>query len=269
MRIFCADDEKLSLENIVNIVKEIEGNKAEVLGFSTGKQLIEAADEKAPDIVFLDIEMGSMSGIEIARDLKILKPNVNIIFVTGYEQYMGDAFKIHSSGYVTKPFNKERIREELKNLRNPIDNEENDGKLTARCFGNFDASVNGKSLDFDRSKSKEMLAYLVDRRGCFVTSGELRAVLWEDAEDDLKTNNYFQQIKRDLIATLKKAGVEDALLSSWNKYAIDTKKIHCDYYDFLAGKPEGLNAYNGEYMSEYSWGDINNDRLSQKVYGSN
>ena len=54
MRIFCADDEKLSLENIVNIVKEIEGERAEVLGFSTGKQLIEAADEKAPDIVFLD-----------------------------------------------------------------------------------------------------------------------------------------------------------------------------------------------------------------------
>lgn len=42
------------------------------------------------------------------------------------------------------------------------------------------------------------------------------------------------------------------------------KKIHCDYYDYMDDKPEGVRAYNGEYMSQYSWGEIQNVLLKDR-----
>ena len=134
--------------------------------------------------------------------------------------------------------------------------------LTAKCFGTFDVFVNGKSLTFERSKSKELLAYLIDRRGCSVTSGELRTILWEDSGNEKSKSTYLQLLKRDLLQTLKKAGVGDVLNLSWNKYAVDITKICCDYYDYLDNKPEGIRAYNGEFMSQYSWAELENTTLS-------
>lgn len=46
-------------------------------------------------------------------------------------------------------------------------------------------------------------------------------------------------------------------VESRGKDAIVPEKISCDYYDYLDDKPEGIRAYNGEYMSQYSWGELN------------
>ena len=56
--------------------------------------------------------------------------------------------------------------------------------------------------------------------------------------------------------TLKKAGVANVLQLGWNKYAVHPELIPCDYYDFLNNKPEGIRAYNGEYMSQYDWAEM-------------
>lgn len=47
-------------------------------------------------------------------------------------------------------------------------------------------------------------------------------------------------------------------MNGWNKYAINPEVISCDYYDYLNNKPSGIRAYNGEYMAQYSWGEIQN-----------
>lgn len=255
MRIIAADDEKFALEALVDSIRKVKPD-AEVAEFQIPDEITEYARKNIPDVAFLDIEMGSMSGIEIAKQLKIINPRVNIVFVTGYNEYMEQAIKLRSSGYVGKPVTQDKIREEFDNLRNPV---EDDSKLlTVKCFGNFDAFVNGESLKFERNKTKELLAYLIDRRGRAVTSGEIRAVLWEDAESDKTTNAYFQILKKDLISALRNAGVENVLAMSWNKYAIRPELVSCDYYDYLDDKPDGVRAYNGEYMSQYSWGEIQN-----------
>lgn len=262
MKIIVADDEELSLEDLIGIVKDVEP-QAQVYGFSDPAEVVEFTKEEKCDIAFLDIDMGYMSGIEVAKELKILHPKINIIFVTAYSEYMHTAIKMRASGYLTKPATRDDVIEELKNLRNPVVLEE-ENKLVAKCFGTFDVFVDGKSLDFERSRTKEMLAYLIDRRGNAVTSGELRAVLWEDADTDKNTGTYLQILKKDLISTLMKVGLEDVLVTSWNKYAINTEKISCDYYDFLEDKPEGVRAYNGEYMSQYTWAEVENVVLQRK-----
>ncbi|MGN1205965.1 MAG: response regulator [Eubacterium sp.] len=254
MKIVIADDEPLALEEFTEIVKK-ERPQDDIYTFNNPKELLEFAKDTACDVAFLDIDMGCMSGMEVAKHMKIWYPQINIIFVTAYSQYMHKAIKMRASGYLTKPVTREDVREELENLRNPVQRTESN-KLTAHCFGNFDVFVGGHHVKFGRSKTKEMFAYLIDRRGNSVTSGELRAVLWEEAANDNNTGIYLQILKKDLITTLKSEGVEDILVLSWNHYAIDPSKISCDYYDFLEDKPEGIWAYNGEYMSQYSWGEI-------------
>lgn len=263
MKIIAADDEQVALEQLTDAIREA-APQAELHSFQKPREMLVYAKENPCDVAFLDVEMGSVTGIEAAKQLKHWKPDINIIFVTGYDKYMADAFKLRVSGYVAKPAAVQDIREELEGLRNPV-MPAKENMLVAKCFGTFDAFVNGKSLEFERSKTREMLAYLIDRRGNAVTSGELRAVLWAEAENDDNTGVYLQKLKKDLINTLKKAGVRDVFVTSWNKYAIDPERISCDYYDYLADRPEGVRAYNGEYMSQYSWGELTRAVFERRI----
>lgn len=254
MTIIAADDEPFALENLARAIKTAEP-EAELITFTEPEEAVEYGRQHVCDAAFLDIEMGTMSGIEAARQLKLSHPKINIIFVTGYSQYMKEAIQLRMSGYVNKPVTVEDIREELDNLRHPVA-VQSQKLLTVRCFGNFDVFLeDGRRLDFERRKTKELLAYLVDRHGSAVTSGELRSILWRDAATDENTRAYLSKLRKDLKETLARAGAADVLIVSWGKYAVDTSKISCDYYDFLENKPEGIRAFNGEYMSQFSWGE--------------
>lgn len=254
MEILVADDEQLILEGLVSLIEEIVP-EAKIHAFHKVSLLKEYIQKHTVDIAFLDIEMGATNGIVIAKELKLINPKVNIIFVTGYSEYMETAFSMHASGYIKKPFSKEEIKDELDNLRFPI-KKVKDNILQVQCFGNFEVSINGKNLRFERTKTKEFLAYLIDQRGNAVTSAKIRIVLWEEATNDQNTASYFQKLKKDLITTLKKEGIEDIFIKSWNNYSIDPTKISCDYYDWLNNKPEGIQAYNGEYMKQYDWAKL-------------
>lgn len=254
MEILVADDEQLILEGLVSLIEEIVP-EAKIHAFHKVSLLKEYIQKHTVDIAFLDIEMGATNGIVIAKELKLINPKVNIIFVTGYSEYMETAFSMHASGYIKKPFSKEEIKDELDNLRFPI-KKVKDNILQVQCFDNFEVSINGKNLRFERTKTKEFLAYLIDQRGNAVTSAKIRIVLWEEATNDQNTAIYFQKLKKDLITTLKKEGIEDIFIKSWNNYSIDPTKISCDYYDWLNNKPEGIQAYNGEYMKQYDWAKL-------------
>lgn len=254
MNIIAADDESLALRSLVKAIKEAKPD-AQITEFMEPEEVLEYAQEHQVDVAFLDIEMGTMTGIEVAKQLKLQYPKINIIFVTAYDKYMADAIQLRMSGYVTKPATKEKILEELEDLKHPVSMSEKN-VLTAKCFGNFEVFLNGKIIEFEKAKTKEMLAYLIDRRGSSVTTGELRSVLWEDADIDANTRSYLSKIKKDLISTLKKYNIKDVFIETRGGYAVDTELISCDYYDFMDNKPEGIRAYNGEYMSQYSWGEF-------------
>lgn len=253
MEIIAADDEPLALRSLVKAIKEAKPD-VQIQAFDEPESVLEYAGGHQIDVAFLDIEMGTMSGIEVAKRLKLQNPKINIIFVTAYDKYMADAIQLRMSGYVTKPATKDKILVELEDLKHPVVNN-NSSMLTVKCFGNFEVFYDGKILEFDKAKTKELLAYLIDRHGSGVTTGELRSVLWEDADTDSNTRSYLSKIKKDLVNTLKKYGIKDVFIEKRGGYAINPKLIKCDYYDFLDNKPDGIRAYNGEYMSQYSWSE--------------
>ena len=111
--------------------------------------------------------------------------------------------------------------------------------------------MDGVPLSFRRSKSKELLALLVDRRGCSVTTREA----WEDAPYSASQRSYFQNVAADLRAALAAAGAEAALVRSRNSLAIDPALIDSDSYRFIEGDPVAVNAYRGDYLPAYSWAE--------------
>jgi len=254
MRILAVDDEEMGYEELVEAIREAAPGE-ELHAFRNPQKLLGYAKEHPCHVAFLDIEMGTMSGIQVAKQLKYWYPNINLVFVTAHNQYMADAFSIRVSGYVGKPVTREKIEEELKYLVHPVAYEipQPRDTLVVKCFGNFDVFVNQERLKFQYAKTLEMLAYLIDRRGHAVTSGELRTVLWEDASTDINTGVYLQKLKKDLRTVLKAYGVEDVFVTSRNRYAIDPDKVYCDYYEYLKNQPAGVHAYNGEYMEQYLW----------------
>ena len=71
-------------------------------------------------MAFLDIELHADSGLHLAEQLRQLNPQTNVIFVTSYAQYAGDAWSLHASGFLSKPLKTEKILQEISNLRYPV-----------------------------------------------------------------------------------------------------------------------------------------------------
>ena len=108
--------------------------------------------------------------------------------------------------------------------------------LKVQCFGNFDVfTPNGEHVRFERSKAKEMFAYLVMKNGSSCTSRELFAILFEDEPYDEKKQN---------------------LMQSYNAFAVNTKVLDCDYYKFKELDAGAVNSFQNEFMAQYSRADF-------------
>lgn len=116
MIILAVDDEKAALEALTGEIKIAEPG-AEVYGFRKAVDALSFLDNASCSVVFLDISMRGTSGIELARQMKLKKPDINIIFVTEYGEYIREVFNQCCGGYLMKPVTAEIIREELDNLR--------------------------------------------------------------------------------------------------------------------------------------------------------
>lgn len=241
------DDEPLMLGALAKAISASPDITA-VTKLSNCEDTIDYIKTNPVDIAFLDINMRGMGGIALAQKILGICPECKIVFCTGYEEYAIQAFKIHASGYLLKPISAADVQAEIDNIKGIRHREK---PLVVKCFGNFEVYVNGEKLTFKRSKTKELLAFLVDRNGAGVTVAEIGVALWEDNEE-LKNNNYIHQLFYDLRHTLETAGVGEIFKRNNYLYSVDPDKLDCDYYTFLkTGKPE----FYGEYMTQYSWAE--------------
>jgi len=256
MRIVAVDDEYLQLQAVEVAIRMCEPD-CELNCFEDPIDAKEFIEQNEVDVVFLDVQMPGITGVELAKQIKQIKPMVNIIFCTGYSEYAVAAMELRASGYLTKPVKMEAVKMELENLRFPVARQ-SEKRVRVQCFGNFEVFVDEKPVEFALERTKEVLAYLIDRRGSTCSNAEISTTLWEDDGDHV---SYFQKLRNDLKDTLKAVGLEKLVVFGWGKLSLQTDLISCDYYDWLDGKVEGINAYQGEYMSQYSWAEYTNGRL--------
>lgn len=125
MNIIAVDDEELALATLQDAIREALPSEAPHCFLSVDAAL-EYANKEPVDVAFLDVKMKGRNGLILAQELKKIRSETNIIFVTGYSDYMEEAFRQHASGYVRKPVRARRILREIENLRHPINE---DGKM--------------------------------------------------------------------------------------------------------------------------------------------
>lgn len=193
MNIIAADDERIALQLLITSIHEAVP-AAHVHGFSSSEDALAFGSVNPCEVAFLDIDMSDVDGITLAKYLKQFNPKINIIFVTAYKKYAIEALTLHSSGYVMKPATKEKIEHELENLRYPVSILANH-KVWIQCFGNFEVFADGEPIKFTYSKTKELLAFLVDRKGAFCSNGEIIAALWEDNGNSVKKSSYLREFE--------------------------------------------------------------------------
>lgn len=247
MKVILVDDEPLSL----NLFKLECGNMPgfDVVGFfDQSADALAYAQQHPVDFALLDIDMPEMSGIELARRLRLCRPDMVIIFVTAHPEYAADAIHAKADFVVFKPYEREDILDALERAR--LLSERQKKPIRFRTFGHFDLFVDGRLVNFKSAKAKELLALCVSRMGGEVTIHEMVETLWPgDGEQGL---GYRTTIKA-LVDALKDAGAEKLLKRKRGAISLNTDEFDCDLYDFKAGKAESIAAYHGEFMQQYAW----------------
>ena len=261
MYILALDDEQYALDSLVEELKlvfpkaKIQEETKASSAISRAKELADRGDELS--YAFLDIQLRGMSGLEVAAQLKMLHPHVVLFFCTAHSQYAFDAFGLCAKGYLLKPIRAQEIERVLDEM--VLDWRDSPSLLQKdiriQTFGNFGVFVDNTLLAFEREKAKELMAYLVDRRGSPVTTAQIATVLWEEVYDR-KLKNKTTAIISSLRSTLKAAGIESILIKTWNNLALDVSKVKCDAYDFEKGDLFAINSFHGEYMANYSWAEF-------------
>jgi len=259
MNIIAVDDEYLSLIDLEFAIKETVP-EADVLSFESPAAALSFASENHIDIAYLDINMPGLNGIDLAKKLKEVNPGINIIFSTGYDEYAKEAFSVQASGYLTKPITAEAIKESLKHLRTPMVTA-SEPILRVHCFGNFDVFAGDKILYFPRQKSKEVLAYLVHKRGTSCTIKELCVAIYDSSENVSSIEKQIQPVISGMMKTLKEAGVDAVIIKNYNSISINVNKVDCDYYRYLEKDPSLTRIYTGEYMTNYAWAEFRPEYL--------
>lgn len=253
MIIYAIDDEALALTVLSKAIRAAAPD-AELFTFSDPQTLLDTARKSPCDVAFLDINMRGMSGLELAQDMLLSHPTTNVIFVTGYREYMEEAWNIMASGYITKPVTEEKVLWQLMNLRHSSSVPKKNNRVSIRCFGDFEIRADGTPLHFRYDRSREVLAYLTHRQGAEVSSQELCDLLWDDGQRHL---SYFQQLRRDILTALNAVHCSDIVATGWGKLQLNTSAVDCDYYDYLAGRGK----ITAPYLVNYAWAAETRDKL--------
>lgn len=258
LHILAVDDEILALEALTAALEEALP-EAVIYDFRFPSEALKLAGQVTIDIAFLDIEMGGMNGLELARRLKEVDGKTKIVLVTGYFHYGVNSFSSAASGYLLKPIGAKDILEvmEAQSLPQPFFG----NGICIQTFGGFEVQVDGASLSFSHPSSKEALAYLVHQKGCSVGKKELAGILWPDQADNWARRRQLKETLTEMLRPLRERGAEKILQRSRGDYRIRLDQVFCDYYRMLQWDVKAINRYQGSYLPEYRWAAMTTEGL--------
>lgn len=257
MKTILVEDEDMAAELFLHTAKKFP--ELEIIErFSVGKMAIEYVKEHPVDLAVLDIELGEMNGIEVGKGLRKYCPDIMFIYVTGYEAYAMEAFKLNAAGYLLKPYNVRELGYAIDTVK--LLSRRREKRVYVKTFGHFDVFVDDKPIMFRSQKAKELLALLIDRQGGTVNTDQIICALWEDRPNDESTQNLCSKVVKSLQKELKEYQLQDLLVSNRGVKRINMDLFDCDLYDMLSGSSQAKEQFTGDYMLDYSWAE---DRIGQ------
>lgn len=233
LKVIIVDDEKLAiqrLEAILNSTKIVE-----VIGtYQNGYDALHTIEKFQPDIIFLDIEMPEISGIEMA--IKIMENNEDsrIVFVTAYEQYALKAFKIGVIDYILKPYDKERVLQLIQRFNKLRSQEPSNDQYMIHAFNYFHIKKNGvelKDVKWRTSKARELFIYLVQHSDAIVRKDILVELFWSDIGVDNAYDNLYTCIYQ-IRKTIEDMGINIKVINATHGYEIEFNDVKYDVIEW-------------------------------------
>ncbi|NLW92270.1 MAG: response regulator transcription factor [Syntrophomonadaceae bacterium] len=133
LKVLIVDDEPANGLFLHTIIEQVAGVKV-VAVCTSGREALDMVKIHHPQVVFLDVDMPEMNGLELACTLTERHPDIYIVFATAYPDYALQAFELYSFDYILKPFNEERIRKTLKKLQSSIEKQVSPANNKGMCI---------------------------------------------------------------------------------------------------------------------------------------
>lgn len=236
LKAYIVDDDIPSLKIIEFFLKAYD--MVEIVGTFTNPLLaLERFDADQPQLVFLDINMSELSGMEAAERFIGMNPEADIVFTTAYDDFAVDAFELNATDYLVKPIIKARFDKCMDRLLR----KRNGGgpgpekKLAIGCFGKFRIYThNEEPIRWRTEKSKELAALLIYNNGREVTRDEIIELLWPDTDLE-KAVRYLHNSIYYIRKSLESYNIDRADIKITGSYAIIVgDNVQYDYRTFIA-----------------------------------
>jgi len=204
IRALIVDDEPLARKGVAQLLDPVDD--VVIVGEAAdGPQAIRQIDENEPDLVFLDVQMPEMTGLEVVREVGVAQMPVTI-FVTAYDEYAIDAFDAHALDYLLKPIDEERFAEALDRARQQIQRTEADAlsqqlKGLLQQYAKRDEDDDGdESIDRFTVRSRNRI-YFVDVEDVQWIESEGDYVALHDGEDAHLIRKTMKELEQRLDST--------------------------------------------------------------------
>lgn len=259
LRAFVIDDEKPTTDLIARYLHQT--GLVEVVDKIINPLLVlERIEQEKPDVIFMDIEMPELTGLELAELISEKYDFVDIVFVTAYQQYALEAFRVNAMDYVVKPVQQEELSRVVQKIAKkrriqPKENEQSQSfSVCIRSFGGLSVRQNGEALPikWPTIKCKELLAYMLfQKEGLLVSKWKLFDLLWPDKEDHKSEINLRSTVFR-LNKAMSENGIDLKVSSTKSGYQIYSGDFQIDTNSLEKLSKVDFRQYTIEALEEVS-----------------
>ena len=265
MRAIIIDDERPSLELLKRVIGK--NRYLEIVGeFTDAIDAAEQLDALLPDVIFTDIEMTYLNGIDFASLIRWDGGEIQIVFVTAYENYAIDAFGVGAANYIVKPITEESLNKTVERLlkyytpQKDIPQPPNRNKILSLGSFRVYGSEEGKLIKWPTSKVKELFACLLCERDRELDKWQLCDILWPDAAPEKAIHSLHSAMNR-MKAALRDAGFEMTVLYHDGRYRMEGRSFFWDAEELLTYLNRNpaitkANVFRFEKMLELCQGEL-------------
>ena len=276
MDIYLLDDEQMALDILeIKLTKIFQEKKEQpvIRKFSNPLQLLNRMKEDGVkvDLLFLDIEMPEMNGIEFAEELLDMDRDIPIVFLTAYSEYAVKAFELYVLDYLLKPVKNDRLQKTIERImaKKPNELSQSQQALRVRFLKNFEVYFGQEiaPLNWKTYKVKELFAYFLYHHNVFLEKDKIIDSLWMDTDYEKAKVNFYTCISY-LRKMFRDIGYENIIHKNGNGYLLNVE-FHSDVNELetvvdsykennsLSKKDyiKILNLYPGDYLedNDYPW----------------
>ena len=287
MKVILIDDEKPALQHLERLL--LKDGRLEIAGkYTSARRGLEHLEQEKADVVFLDIGMPEMNGLEAGEYIAGLDRNIRIVYVTAYSDYAIEAFELNAADYLLKPVTSQRLSKTLERLE--IRREQADmqperlpqtlpvpaasiKQISILCFKRLefmDTREPGRKMQWRTSKAQEVFALLLHNRGQWILKDMIVDLVWPDFNPEKAVTNLHTTVYH--IRKLLKAWEMEVLVEfSQERYRLTKENVLLDQEEFELGyrstpvesdeewtrREAVLQLYRGDYLEEhhYDWAE--------------